>query len=402
MISITITEKLWDGIRPGSVKKTGLSEAIRAFAKANKGSPDTPKAYDDMIAAVGTLGTAIGKAEDAVKKAKDDKKGAAARLKTWKQECDKASGQLAAERKQLGLLKASKEADDSLKELAKQVDEAIKDAGQMLKDMESGALKDSKKISSGLQDLRGVVRNGLKATQKDGFVAYIRTFKQIMDWGVKPEDVPLPPNAKSIKEKMPTLEEAVEKVRVKAEELLEEAAKGRTGEAADLAQDLIADYRKMKENIKAFIPAAKKFGTDTKVLGDRFKELIGKGTPYTKLLELVQVMHGKIMTFEEKTLTEIARGHIARGDVQAKRIKIRDSLRSKPKVYEEFEAIASEEWNLIMVIYREVSEQIAQSHRQVERVCRLIGDSSEEAKGPTDQLAKKFIDDVRDLTNKFM
>ena len=55
-----------------------------------------------------------------------------------------------------------------------------------------------------------------------------------------------------------------------------------------------------------------------------------------------------------------------------------------------------------MVIYREVSEQIAQSHRQVERVCRLIGDSSEEAKGPTDQLAKKFIDDVRDLTNKFM
>ena len=309
MISITITEKLWDGIRPGSVKKTGLSEAIRAFAKANKGSPDTPKAYDDMIAAVGTLGTAIGKAEDAVKKAKDDKKGAAARLKTWKQECDKASGQLAAERKQLGLLKASKEADDSLKELAKQVDEAIKDAGQMLKDMESGALKDSKKISSGLQDLRGVVRNGLKATQKDGFVAYIRTFKQIMDWGVKPEDVPLPPNAKSIKEKMPTLEEAVEKVRVKAEELLEEAAKGRTGEAADLAQDLIADYRKMKENIKAFIPAAKKFGTDTKVLGDRFKELIGKGTPYTKLLELVQVMHGKIMTFEEKTLTEIARAH---------------------------------------------------------------------------------------------
>jgi hypothetical protein len=49
-----------------------------------------------------------------------------------------------------------------------------------------------------------------------------------------------------------------------------------------------------------------------------------------------------------------------------------------------------------------VSEQIAQSHRQVERVCRLIGNSSEEANGPAEQLAKKFDDDARDLTGKFM
>jgi hypothetical protein len=402
MINITITEKLWDGVRPGSVKKTGLSEAIRNFVKANpKSAPDTPKAFDTMIAAVNALGAAIAKSEDAVKKAKDDKKGAAARLKAWKQECDKAAEQLAAERIQLGLLKASVEADAALKRLAKTVEDAIVAANQLVKDITDGRLADNKTISQSLQDLRSAMRDGLKATQKDGFAQYIATFDQVLAWGAKPADVPLPPTAKAIKERLPVLEAAAEQARIAAEKLMVESSQNRQGEAADLAKDLVSDYRKMAANIKGFLAPAKKFAADAKQLGDKFKDLIAKKVPHDKLLPLVQTLHDKVMAFEETTLTELARGRVARGDVQAKRIKIRDSLDKTSKTYREFEAIASEEWNLVMVIFREVSEQVAQVHRQVERVLRLVGESSPEAKEPAEQMAKVCNQEADALKSRF-
>ena len=98
----------------------------------------------------------------------------------------------------------------------------------------------------------------------------------------------------------------------------------------------------------------------------------------------------------------VARGRVSSGDIQAMRIKIRTSLDPKSKEFGEFEAIASEEWNLIMVIYREVSEQIADAHRQVERVVRLIGESAPEAKSSADQMASKFDQDKKNLVSKYM
>ena len=239
MITISITEKLWDGVRPDSVKKTGLSEAIRTFIKANpKGGPDSPKGYDDLADAVKTLGEAIGKSEEPVKKAKDDKKGAAAKLKSWKEECSKAVEQLHKERNQLGLLKASAEADGRLKELAKTVDDAILLGKQLAKDMAAGKITDNKKISQQLQDLRSAMRDGLKATQKDGFVDFIRTYDAVLKWKIDPAEVPLPPICKTIKSKLPELQAVAEDVRKEAEKVLEESAKSahrqssRSGQAA--------------------------------------------------------------------------------------------------------------------------------------------------------------------------
>ena len=212
MIEISITEKLWDGVRPSSVTKTGLSEAIREFIKANpKGTRDTIKAFDDMDAAIKKLDTAIGKSEEAVKKAKDDKKGAAGKLKTWKGECDKAVEQLAEERKQIGLIKATAEADGKLKELDKTVDDCIILGNQLHRDLVEGKIKDNKKIAQQLQDLRAAMRDSLKATQKDGFVDFIRTYEAVMKWHVNPADVPMPPSGKAIKPKIPVLQEIAEK-----------------------------------------------------------------------------------------------------------------------------------------------------------------------------------------------
>jgi hypothetical protein len=404
MISISITEKLWDGVRPGSVKKTGLSEAIRDFIKANpKTAPGTPKAFDELGVAIKKLEDAIDKSEEAVKKAKDDKKGAAAKLKTWKDECSKGAEQLAKDRYQLGLLKASVEADGKLKEMAKTVEDAIKSGNQLLKDLTEGKLKDNKAAATQLQDLRSAMRDSLKATQKDGFVEFIRTYKEVMDWGIKPADVPMPPSAKAIKTRIPVLQEIAEKARVQTEKLLEESAKSRTGKAADLSKDLVSDYHDIAKTIKGYIATAKKYGADAHLLADKFKEALGKGTTYDKLLPIAQKMHEKILAFQETSLKEIARGRVSSGDVQAKRIKIRDSLKSTdPKAYQEFEAIASDEWNLVMVIFREVSEQVAEAHRQVERVLRLVAASSDTAKGPADTMAAKCDKAQKDLVGKFM
>jgi hypothetical protein len=401
MINITVTEKLWDGVRPGSVKKTGLSEAIRAFAKVPK-NPDSAKTFDDTVAAVKDLNAALSKAEAAVKKAKDDKKGAAAKLKTWLKECDDAESTLTSQRKQLGLSLASKEADGKMKELAQRVEDSITQADQLCKDLDSGKITDLKKASQSLQDFRNAMRDGLKATQKDGFAQYIATYDQVLAWKVDPAEVPMPPNAKKIKDRLPVLQDAAEKARIGVEKLLEESGKSRTGEAADAAKDLVADYRKLIKNLKGFVPAAKKFSADVKAVGDKIKVLVGQGKSHDQLLPAVEKLHDKIMAADEATMKEIARGRVSSGDIQAKRIAIRDSLKSKKEVYAEFETIASEEWNFCMTVYREVSEQIAEAHRQVERVLRLVGESSTEAAAACKTLNTKFDTEIQALKSRYM
>jgi hypothetical protein len=401
MINITVTEKLWDGVRPGSVKKTGLSEAIRAFAKVPK-NPDSAKAFDDTVAAVKDLSAALSKAEAAVKKAKDDKKGAAAKLKAWLKECDDAVTTLTGQRKQLGLSLASKEADGKMKDLAQRVEEAITQAEQLCKDIEAGKVTDLKTASQSLQDFRSAMRDGLKATQKDGFAQFIATFDQVMAWKVDPAEVPMPPNAKKIKDRLPVLQEAAEKARVGVEEVLVESGQSRTGEAAEAAKDLVADYRKLMKNLKAFVPAAKKFSTDVKAIGDKIKALVGQGKTHDQLLPAIEKVHDKIMAADEATMKELARGRVSSGDIQAKRIKIRDSLKGKKEVHAEFEKIASEEWNFCMTVYRETSEQIAEAHRQVERVLRLVGESSTEAAAACENLKTKFEAEIQEVKNRYL
>jgi hypothetical protein len=402
MINITVSEKLWDGVRPASVKKTGLSEAIRTFEKKMPKAFDAPKAFDDATTTVKDLDAALAEAEDAVKKAKDDKKGAAAKLKGWRQECAKAQTTLTDERKQTGLVLAVKEADGMMKDLAKRVEDAITGAAQLVKDIDDGKLTDMKKASQELQDYRSAMRDSLKATQKDGFAEFIRTISTVLAWKVDPKEVPLPPEGKKIKDRIPVLEDQAEKARIAVEELLEESSQSRTGAAADLAKDLVADYRDMRKNLKGFIAPAKKFSSDVKIVGDKFKTLIGQGKTYDKLLPVLKTVHDKIMIADEKTMKEIARGRVASGDIQAERIRIRDSLKANKTLFQEFETIVGEEWNLCMTIYREVSEQMAEAHRQVDRVLRLVGESSPQAATECQKEGKKYDLEVQALKNKYM
>lgn len=400
MINISITEKLWDGVRPSSVKKTGLSEAIRTFTKLSAKMPDTPKGFEDLDKGIRALASVIADTEAVVKKASDDKKGAAAKLKAWKAECDKAATDLEKLRLQTGLLKAVNEADKKMKGLADSVETAITDAAALVGEIGSGKLKDNKKAAQRLQDLRSAMRDGLKAVQKDGFVDYIRTIEPVLQWKLNPAEVPQPPTAKSIKARLPVLQEAAEKARIAAENLLHAGDGDRTGDVAELAADLVKSYRGLAKTLKGWLPAAKKLGTDAHAVGDKFKELIGKGVTHDKLLPLLDKMHEKVMAFDETSLTELARGRIARGDIQAQRIRLRDSLAGEAR--QKFEAIASDEWNLCMVIYRELSEQVAEAHRQVDRVARLVSAVSPEAAQAAEQRVKGYDGERSALKNKFL
>ncbi len=402
MIGISITEKAWDGVRPSSVKKTGLSEAIRSFIKVSpKGTPGTPKAFDDVTQAIMALSAAIAQTEAAVKKATDDKKGAAAKLKAWKQECAKAAGALADQRVQLGVLKASVEADNLLKTRTAEVDEAIRAGKALVSDIGSGKLTDAKKIAVGLQDLRNVMRDGIKVSQKDGFAEYIRTQPEVRAWGVDPKKVPLPPNAKLIKAKLPLLEKVAEQARIAATQALEQSSKSRTGSAADLAKGLVADYRNLGKTIKSRISQAKQFSANAKGLGDKFKAVIAKNPPHDKLLGELTKFHAMVLKYEDICLKDIARGRVSSGDIQAKRIKLRNSLDKDSKEYREFEAIASQEWNLIMVTHREVSEELGKAYQQVDRVARLVGAMSPAAKTAAASQEKKFAAERQALRNKY-
>jgi hypothetical protein len=182
---------------------------------------------------------------------------------------------------------------------------------------------------------------------------------------------------------------------------MEQTGQSRTGKIADFAKPLVAEYKGLAKDLKDFIPRAQKLGADAHAIADKFKEIIKGGMTYDKLLPRVQTMHEKVMKCDDEAVKTCARGRVSGGDIQAKRIKMRDSFPPNSQERVEFEAIASDEWNLIMVIYREASEQIAEAHRQVERVLRLIGESDPAAKAPAEKMLKEFDDERRDLTFKY-
>jgi DnaJ-domain-containing protein 1 len=55
-----------------------------------------------------------------------------------------------------------------------------------------------------------------------------------------------------------------------------------------------------------------------------------------------------------------------------------------------------------MTVYRETSEQIAEAHRQVERVLRLIGESSTDAAAACEKLKTKYDTEIQELKNRYM
>ena len=98
------------------------------------------------------------------------------------------------------------------------------------------------------------MREGLKATQKDGFCEYIRTYPSVLEYKIKPSDVPLPPNAKAIKARLPVLEKAAKQARGEAEKVMQEVRERPRRRRRRLAKPIVADYRKLGAKLKPGLP----------------------------------------------------------------------------------------------------------------------------------------------------
>ena len=116
---------------PPVSRKTGLSEALRTFAKAKK-TPDTAKEFDDLNAAVGVLGKAITSAGWPLPRPRTIRRAPPQSSKPGRPSATRPIEQLEKDKYQLGLMKASKEADDKLKDLAQRVEDSIKSAANSI------------------------------------------------------------------------------------------------------------------------------------------------------------------------------------------------------------------------------------------------------------------------------
>ena len=116
MTTLICDTKTWDGVRPRSVKKTGLSEAIGSVLKAMPGGNPGPikdlAACAKAQAALDKLIKTLTSAAATVAKAKDDSKGASGLLTSWLSNATRVQTELAARCTQLCEAHLTKLVDD--------------------------------------------------------------------------------------------------------------------------------------------------------------------------------------------------------------------------------------------------------------------------------------------------
>src|SRR5262245_18613060 len=130
----SFTEKEWDKVRPSSVKKTGVSEAMRDILKGVpkdlKALADD-KACDSAIKLLDEAGSVLDKAAGVVGKAKDDKHDAAGKLKTWRAEVKDGKEMVELHKDKLKYALANKAAEAKFSDLLDKVDKAVVEAQKL-------------------------------------------------------------------------------------------------------------------------------------------------------------------------------------------------------------------------------------------------------------------------------
>lgn len=327
MPEFSFTEKEWDKIRPSSIKKTGVSDAIRSVLK---GIPKDLKALRDgdaCDAAVGLLvelDKALDKA-DGMLKPKDDKHDAAGRIKTWKAEVRDGRAMIGAHRDKLLLALAQAGANAKMAGLLEEVEAAVEQskklAAEIAKQLKAGAKVDLPELNKTQQGFRDTQRMAAKAVTKGGFLDFVRFLDEVHKSGIDPAKLEIPDTAKRIKASIDTLETNVDllgDVLNKAVEL--QSAVTDQGELADAARDLIDDYKQSIRELKKYAALGKKLEAQAKPIADAIKAT--NVTETGKLLALAQKLHEVENDLEDKSLKEAYRSRNSKGDIQAKYSKL--------------------------------------------------------------------------------
>src|SRR5262245_50009583 len=321
----SFTEKEWDKVRPSSVKKTGVSEAMRDMLKGVpkelKALADD-KACDAAIKLLDTADSVLDKAVGLVGKAKDDKHDAAGKLKTWRAEVKdgKEMVTLHKEKQKYALANKATEVKFTgiLNDVEKSITEAQKLSAQVLKDLNANKTVDFGGLTKVQQDFRGTQRSAREATSKQGAVKLVKFIDEVHKAGLDPKKVELPSAViKKIEGKVDELETQIDALGDALSQAVEkQSAVGGTGPAADEARKLLNEYKASHKKIKALGGQGKKLVAAAKKANQAIHA--SKVADTSKYLDLIHKVHLASQQFEEEVLKESFRSRNKAGELAQK------------------------------------------------------------------------------------
>jgi hypothetical protein len=310
MPTFSFTEKEWDKVRPSSVKKTGVSEAMRQVLK---GVPKDLKALSDekecdkAADLLDELIKVFVSAEALVKKAKDDKHGAAGKLKAWTTEAQDGRKMIVLHKEKQIYAAVNKAADQKLQDVLDSVEKTTKEAAQqaakILQDVKKGQDVDVEKYSKDQQNYRGVLRNAKEAVTKKGFINLVKFLNDFHKTGLDPGKIEIPACVKTIESKLGTLEQAVDALGDAMSQAVEQQGSIKaTGALADESRQVLDEYKASYKKIKALAGKGKQLQAKAKQAVAVLRST--KAVETSKMLALVSTLHDLAQEYEEAVLKE--------------------------------------------------------------------------------------------------
>lgn len=321
MPQFSFSEKEWDKIRPMSVKKTGVSEAMRAVLK---GVPQELRALrelsdcDKATELLTELEAAFEKGKGMIKP-KDDKHDAIATLRTWQREVEESREMITQHRGKLLLARAQAAADARYEQIVTEVENVIREAKETARDLQrqlqAGNNIDLEARSQRQQDMRDLQRTAAKAPTKAGFVDLVRFLDGIHGTGIEVSQLEMPDSARTIRERVGELAECIDQIG----EIFTEVVAAQTriegeNELADLARSLIAQLKESMAELKKLSTRGKALEVQAKKVAEAIKH--SQVTDTTRLLALAQKLHEVTQEFEVDFLEEASRSRSSSGDLQ--------------------------------------------------------------------------------------
>lgn len=323
MPEFSFSEKEWDKVRPSTVKKTGVSEALRNVLKLVpkdlKQLRDTD-GCDEALSALTEMTKAVKKAEGMIKP-KDDKNDALGKLDKWDDELSDARRMVEMHRQKLLLSSAEQDVQAMFAQLSAEVDAALDGAKKLAvavaKQAKTGAKVDSNALAAQVQRYRRTQSNALLQTSKRGFQKAIRQIDAVKD-GLDPKEVPLPEIAQAIKSKSGKLDEAIDTLgEVLAKIVARQGTIDGDDEISEEAKDLVDSYKDAVAQLKKFSTEAKRIDKLAHDLAEELKSTDGLDTASVQaLLDRLRKVHQADNQLEDEVL---ALGYSLRdssGDIQ--------------------------------------------------------------------------------------
>ncbi|ADB18899.1 hypothetical protein Psta_4251 [Pirellula staleyi DSM 6068] len=404
MPMFSFTEKEWDKIRPSSVKKTGIGDAIKGVLKGLPNdikSLDTDKECEKAIALLNELDKALDNAAGQLKKnAKDDKHGAAGKVKDWQKEVTEAAQMVALQKNKLAYKLAEEAVEEKMNTILEQVEDSIVQASRLTttltKDIRDGKTIDVPKLAIDLQNFRNALRDGNKATTRSSFIGLIKFLDPFHKDGLDVKKIEMPKVCKQIETKNTALEQLCDLMG----EALADAVEAQSNVQGDgplerETKNLVDLYKQTNQTIKGYATRAKQLLSQTTRGVTAVKG--SQETDTSKLITVLGKLHDALDSYEDEMLAESYRSRNAAGDIQ----KFYTDLTKKPGFGPELNGVVRDWRSTVFDTVRRCTAPIAEAKKVLDEGVEYLASMGGTTASQVDTLAKKIDTDRRAIAGKY-